>query len=98
MKILIYPLVALFAWLWIPNSRADEPNLGDLMTRLESSDYAIRKAVVTELLHLQEKRPLKKEEIGLLFLGVSQDERRAFDGRLLLLQTGLRCGGESRAC
>lgn len=63
----------LFALSWPAGSRADEPNLDDLKTRLSSPDYETRKSVVTELFHVGEKRPLKKEEVDLLLPHLKSD-------------------------
>ena len=73
MSTLTYPLVALLALSWPAGSRADEPNVGDLKTRLSSPDYETRGSVVTELLYVGEKRPLKKEEIDLLLPHLQSD-------------------------
>ena len=73
MKKFTYPLVALLALVWPAGSQADELNVGDLKTRLSSSDYETRKSVVTELLQAGEKRPLKKEEIDLLLPHLRSD-------------------------
>jgi hypothetical protein len=56
-----------------PASRATDQNLDELRQKLASPDYATRKAVVTELLKVGEKRPLNEEEIDLLLPHLKSD-------------------------
>jgi hypothetical protein len=48
-------------------------NLDELRQILASPDYETRKTVVTELLHVGEKRPLDKEEVDLLLPHLKSD-------------------------
>jgi len=72
MKTLTYSVVALLALSWT-TARADEPNITDLKTRLSSPDYDTRNSIFPELLHVAQKRPLKKEEIDLLLRQFQSD-------------------------
>ena len=73
MNRLTYPFIALLTLSFSAGANGDEATVSDLKTRLSSPGYETRKSVVTELLHIGEKRPLRKEEIDLLLPHLRSD-------------------------